>query len=82
MGLLDNVCESLNRGANALGRSGNSAQLNMQHNDLMRLRQKLAVQLGASLYDQTKDDSTFTEGREPIYDGIAAIDAQRTSIEA
>lgn len=48
----------------------------------MKRRQALAAQLGASLYDATKDDPTFRAGREAIYDGIAAIDAERAGYQA
>ena len=82
MGFLDSVSNSLNRGVNTVSRPGKTAQLNMQLNELMKQRQGLAAQLGASLYDQTKGDPTFTTGREAIYNGIASIDAQRAQIEA
>jgi predicted nucleic acid-binding Zn-ribbon protein len=82
MGFLDNVSNSLNRGVNTVSRSGKTAQLNMQINELMKQRQNMAAQLGASLYDITKGNPAFTAGREPLYNGIASIDAQRASLEA
>ena len=48
----------------------------------MKRRKTLATQLGASLYDATKDDPTFRAGREAIYDGIVAIDAERAGYQA
>ena len=81
-GIFDNFQASLNRGVNAVGRSTQTAQLNMQLKDLLKQRQNLAAQLGASLYEITKDNAEFRVGREAIYDGIAAVDAQRAQIEA
>ena len=82
MGFLDNVANSLNRGVNTVSRSGKTAQLSLQMADLMRQRQNLAAQLGASLYEQTRNDPALTAGREALYDGIAEIDAQRAKLEA
>lgn len=82
MGFLDNVANSLNRGVNTVSRSGKTAQLSLQMADLMRQRQNLAAQLGASLYEQTRNDPALTARREALYDGIAEIDAQRAKLEA
>ena len=56
-GIFDNFQASLNRGVNAVGRSTQTAQLNMQLKDLLKQRQNLAAQLGASLYEITKDNA-------------------------
>lgn len=82
MGFFDSVSNSLNRGVNTVSRSGKTAQLNMQINELMKQRQNMAAQLGASLYDVTKGNPAFTAGREPLYNGIASIDVQRAALEA
>lgn len=82
MGFLDSVANSLNRGVNTVSRSGKTAQLSLQMADLMRQRQNLAAQLGASLYEQTRNDPALTAGREALYDGIADIDVQRGRLEA
>lgn len=82
MGFFNNVSNSFSRGKNAVSRSSKILQLNMQENELMKQRQNLAAQLGASLYDQTRNDPRFTAGREPLYSGIANIDAQRSMLEA
>ena len=82
MGVLDSMSNSFNRGMDSMSRSTKIAQLNRQINDLMKQRQDLAAQLGASLYDQTRGNPSFTSGREALYDGIASIDAQRSNIEA
>lgn len=77
MGILDNVTAAVNRGTAAAGRSADKLKLNTRINELNKQRQGLAAQLGASLYDATQDDAGLREGREALYDGIAAIDAER-----
>ena len=37
--------------------------------------------MGASLYDVTKDDANLRAGREALYDGIAACDAERAQCQ-
>ena len=82
MGFLDDVQASLNRGVAGANRGVESMKLKNQLNDAMKRRQALAAQLGASLYDITKDDPSFRMGREQLFDGIAQIDAERASIQA
>ena len=77
MGFLDDVSASLNRGVNAVGRSGKAAQIKLQMSELLKQRKDMAAQLGASLYDVTKDNPELRAGREALYDGIAKIDADR-----
>ena len=59
MGFLDDVQASLNRGVAGANRGVESMKLKNQLNDAMKRRQALAAQLGASLYDITKDDPSF-----------------------
>ena len=80
MGLFDNVQSAVNRGAAAAERTSRSAKLKMQLNESLKRRQSLAAQLGASLYETTKEDDGLRAGRESLYDGIAEIDRQRESI--
>ena len=82
MGFFDSVTSTFNRGVAAAGRTGDQVRLKGQMNDANKRRQNLAAQLGASLYDITKDDPNLRLGREALYDGIAAIDAERTQIQA
>ena len=82
MGFLDDVQASLNRGVAGANRGVESLKIKNQMNDAMKRRQQLAGQLGASLYEVTKDDPTFRTGREQLYDGIAQIDAERASLQA
>lgn len=81
MGFLDNVASAVNRGTASVQRTGKSAQLKMQLNDLMKQRRDLAAQLGASLYDTAKEMPEMREGREPLFEGIAKIDERRAAIE-
>lgn len=82
MGFLDSVSSTFNRGTAAAERATRSAKLKGQVNSINRQRQDLAAQLGASLYDATKDDPQWHVGREALYDQIAACDRQRDSLQA
>lgn len=82
MGFLDNVQSTFNRGVAAAGRTTDTVRLKAQMADALKRRQNLAAQLGASLYDLTRDDPTFRAGREALYDGIAAVDAERAQIQS
>lgn len=82
MSFFDDLQNSINRGVAGANRTGNTIKLKAQLSEAMKRRQTLAAQLGASLYDVTKDDPTFRAGREAIYDGIAAIDAERAGYQA
>lgn len=81
MGFLDNVTSAVNRGTAAASRASRSTQLKMQLNDLMKQRRDMCAQLGASLYDATKDNAELRQGREPLFDAIAGVDQQRQNIE-
>ena len=76
MGILDNITSTVNRGTAAAGRSADKLKLNARINELNKQRQSLAAQLGASLYDATKDDDALRQGREALYDGIANVDSE------
>ncbi len=82
MGFFDDIQASMNRGMASAGRAVDTQKIKMQMNDAAKRRQALAAQLGASLYDVTKDAPEFRSGREPLYDGIAAVDAERASLQA
>ena len=82
MGFMDNVTSVVNRGTASVQRTGRSAQLKMQLNDLMKRRRELAAQLGASLYEDTKEMEQLRQGREALFDGIADIDAQRAQVQS
>lgn len=82
MGFLDSLQSSVNRGVAATGRATSTMKLKAQMSEALKRRQALAAQLGASLYDVTKDDAGLRAGREALYDGIAACDAERAQCQA
>lgn len=82
MGFLDDMQSAMNRGVASADRTARSTKLKMQQGDLLKQRKELAAQLGASLYDATKDDPAWRAGRETVYDGIAEVDRQRAEIDA
>lgn len=82
MSFFDDLQNSINRGVAGANRTGSTIKLKAQLSEAMKRRQTLAAQLGASLYDVTKDDPIFRAGREAIYDGIAAIDDERAGYQA
>ncbi len=82
MGFLDDVQASLNRGMASAGRAVDVQKIKLQMSDATKRRQQLAAQLGASLYERTKNDPEFRVGREGLYDGIAAVDAEIVSYRA
>lgn len=81
MGILDQMGDALNSGMSAVNRTVNRAKLDSQINDINRRRQEIAAQLGASLYVITRDNPEFRDGREDLYDGIAALDNERAECE-
>ena len=81
MGFLDSLQSSVNRGMAATGRATSTMKLKAQMSEALKRRQALAAQLGASLYDVTKDDANLRAGREALYDGIAACDAEHAQCQ-
>lgn len=82
MGILDNMTAAVNRGTEQAGRAAEKLKLKNQINEINKRRQQLAAQLGASLYDATKDNAELRQGREALFDGIAACDAERAAAQA
>ena len=82
MGFLDNVTSAVNRGTAAAGRGADKIKLNARISELNKQRQNLAAQLGASLYEATRNDPALRAGREALYDGIAQVDAEREACKA
>lgn len=82
MGFLDSVSATFNKSADAASRTAKTLKLRGQIAETTKRRQSLAAQLGASLYEFTKDDPAFRAGREEIYDGIAACDEERAACQA
>ena len=82
MGFLDDLSDSFSDAKAAVGRSTSTMKLNSQLNEIKRRREGLVTQLGASLYDVTKDDPKLRAGREALYDGIAQCDIERSQLSA
>ena len=76
MGILDDVANAVDKGTSAVSRTTKSAQLKMQVSDLNKRRREVAAQLGAALYEKTRNDATFREENEELYSAIEQIDAQ------
>lgn len=81
MSILDNMTSAMNRGADSVGRATEKTRLKGQLSDINKRRQNLAAQLGASLYEATKNDPNMRVGRESLYDSIAALDTEREAIQ-
>lgn len=82
MGFFDALQEKVGQGTAAAGRIANSAKIRSQINDVNKRRHQLAAQLGASLYEATKEDAALREGREDLYDAIAQCDVERADLQA
>ena len=64
-------------GTAAAGRGADKIKLSARIGELNKQRQALAAQLGASLYEATRNDAALVSGREALYEGIARVDAER-----
>ena len=82
MGFLDSLQNSVNSATAAASRATSTLKLKNQMNEALKRRQGYAAQLGASLYEETKDNPELRVGREALYDGIAACDAERAQLQA
>ena len=82
MGFLDSLQNSVNNVTAAAGRATSTLKLKNQMNEALKRRQGYAAQLGASLYEATKDNPELRAGREALFDGIAACDAERAQLQA
>ena len=82
MGFFDDVQSTFNRGVAATGRTARIVKLKSGLNDAIKRRQSFTAQLGASLYEVTREDAKLREGREGLYDAIAQIDIERERLQA
>lgn len=82
MGFLDDVTLAMNRNSESAGRAAERMRLSNHMSELLQQRQQFAAQLGASLYESTKDNAEFRNGREALYDAIAACDNERVACQA
>ena len=81
MGLLDSVTSTINRSTAAAGRATETVKIKARINEVNKRRQQLAAQLGASLYEETRENESLRAGREVLYDGIASCDAERAECQ-
>lgn len=72
---------AISRGASATQRAAKIAKLRTQLADVTRSRSEYAAQLGAGLYELTKNDPRFTEGNESLYSGIEHCDEERNRLQ-
>ncbi|MDO5043990.1 MAG: zinc ribbon domain-containing protein [Coriobacteriia bacterium] len=80
MGFLDDVKGSFNRGAAAANRATEKMKAKNQLSTLLKRRKEVLSQLGANLYEVTKNNPEFTIGRENLYNEILQIDGQRNQL--
>ena len=82
MGFFDDVQSQFNRAGASVNRASASMRLKAKMAEALKRRQGFAAQLGASLYKSTRNDPALRTGREALYDGIAACDAERAQCQA
>lgn len=81
MSIFDNVTSTINRSTAAAGRAAETVKIKAHISEVNKRRQQLAAQLGASLYEETRGNEALRTGREALYDGIAACDAERAECQ-
>lgn len=81
MGFLDNLSDAFNSAASTTSRGAKMLKLKGRIGEVNNHRSDLAAQLGASLYEATKDLGQYRIGRETLYDGIAECDRQRDQLQ-
>ena len=82
MGFLDNVQQKFSQVQEKTVAATSTMRLRAQMDAALKRRQQLVAQLGASLYEVTREDSALRAGREALYDGIAACDQERQDCQA
>ena len=82
MGFFDDIQGAVDRGRSTMERGVEIAKINARMREINQQRSNLAAQLGACLYERTKNDPSFTEGLETLYSGIARLDSERIEAQA
>ncbi|MCL2889580.1 MAG: zinc ribbon domain-containing protein [Eggerthellaceae bacterium] len=80
MGILDDAGGLINRGVASAGRGTRSISLKAQVSDLNKRRETLASQLGAALYEETRNDPQFRTPYEGLYVSIETLDQQKEAL--
>ena len=81
MGIFDNVTSTINRSTAAAGRAAETVKIKARISEVTKRRHQLSAQLGAALYEETRGNEQMRVGREALYDGIAACDAERAECQ-
>lgn len=81
MGILDDLTETLSRGAGVTTRTAQIIKLKAQIADLNNQRNTICSQLGAALYDKVKDNPEFTAGLEEVFEGIDNCDKRIAALQ-
>ena len=81
MGFLDGAGNLLNRGVANAGRSTRSLSIKATLTDLKKQREELCCQLGASLYEETRQMASLHDPRQALYAAIEALDVQRATLQ-
>lgn len=82
MGLLDDAKATISRGTAAAERTAKTLTLKNRIDGLQKQRRDLVAQIGASLYEVTKDIEEFREGRESIYEAIYKCDKEKNECQS
>lgn len=80
MAVIDDGLDEGRKAIGALGRTAYSAKLKVEQGELLKRRQDLCAQLGASLYELVKDNHELLSGREQIVSDITEVDIRRKQI--
>lgn len=81
MGFFDDIQGAVDRGMSSMERSVEIAKINARLREINQQRTNLAAQLGACLYEKTKNDPAFIAGLETLYNDIAKLDADRSEAQ-
>lgn len=82
MGLLDSIQTGFNKGVASTGRATRSLQIKSHLSTLDKQRVEQMAQLGASLYEETRNNPAVRGPREQIYATVEALDAERSTLHA
>ncbi len=82
MGLLDDMQGIMSSATSSAGRSVELVKLKARMKEINQERTRLAAQLGAALYEKTKNDAAFVLGFENLYGEIGKLDSERLRVDA
>jgi len=82
MGLLDEAGNLFNKGVASAQKGTRTLGIKSQINDLNKQREKHLTELGASLYEENRNNPEVRGPREGIFAAIESVDAQKANLEA